>query len=79
MNTYIQETINLVSKRNPNEPEFLQAVTEVLSTIAPVIERHKKYQEYAILERITEPERQIIFRVPWVDDKAQQKDKDQGG
>ncbi|MBO4796612.1 MAG: NADP-specific glutamate dehydrogenase [Verrucomicrobia bacterium] len=70
MNTYIQETINLVSKRNPNEPEFLQAVTEVLSTIAPVIERHKKYQEYSILERITEPERQIIFRVPWVDDKG---------
>lgn len=70
MNTYIQETINLVSKRNPNEPEFLQAVTEVLGTIAPVIERHKKYQEYSILERITEPERQIIFRVPWVDDKG---------
>ncbi len=70
MNSYIQETINLVSKRNPNEPEFLQAVTEVLGTIAPVIERHKKYQEYSILERITEPERQIIFRVPWVDDKG---------
>lgn len=70
MNTYIQETINLVSKRNPNEPEFLQAVTEVLGSIAPVIERHKKYQDYCILERITEPERQIIFRVPWVDDKG---------
>lgn len=70
MNSYIQETINIVSKRNPNEPEFLQAVTEVLGTIAPVIERHKKYQENCILERITEPERQIIFRVPWVDDSG---------
>ena len=67
MNSYIQNTIELVQKRNPNEPEFLQAVTEVLGSIAPVIERHKKYQEYAILERITEPERQIMFRVPWVD------------
>ena len=47
MNSYIQNTIELVQKRNPNEPEFLQAVTEVLGSIAPVIERHKKYQEYA--------------------------------
>ena len=70
MNSYIQNTIELVQKRNPNEPEFLQAVTEVLGSIAPVIERHKKYQEYAILERITEPERQIMFRVPWVDDSG---------
>ena len=70
MNSYIQETIQLVSKRNPNEPEFLQAVTEVLGSIAPVIERHRKYQDHAILERITEPERQVIFRVPWVDDKG---------
>ena len=70
MNSYIQETIELVSKRNPNEPEFLQAVKEVLGSIAPVIERHKKYQAHAILERITEPERQIIFRVPWVDDSG---------
>jgi glutamate dehydrogenase (NADP+) len=70
MNSYIQETIQRVSKRNPNEPEFLQAITEVLGSIAPVIERHRKYQDHAILERITEPERQIIFRVPWVDDKG---------
>ena len=70
MNTYIQETIDLVAKRNANEPEFLQAITEVLGTIAPVIERHKEYQENNILERITEPERQIIFRVPWVDDQG---------
>lgn len=70
MNTYIQDTLNIVSKRNPNEPEFLQAVTEVLKTITPVIERNSKYQENAILERITEPERQIIFRVPWVDDNG---------
>jgi len=67
----IQETLEIVRRRNPNEPEFLQAVTEVLESIEPAIQRHKKYRDGKILERIVEPERQIIFRVPWLDDKGQ--------
>lgn len=71
MNSYIKEVLETVRKRNPNEPEFLQAVTEVLESIEPAIERHKKYREGRILERIVEPERVIIFRVPWQDDKGE--------
>lgn len=56
---------------NPNEPEFLQAVHEVAETIIPFIESHPKYKRAKILERIVEPERTIIFRVPWVDDKGE--------
>lgn len=68
--SYIQEALAVVEKRNAGEPEFLQAVREVLESLEPVIKRHKKYQEARILERIVEPERQIIFRIPWVDDKG---------
>lgn len=68
--SYVQNVIEIVKKRNPNEPEFLQAVTEVLESLEPVIARNKKYEENNILERIVEPERQIIFRVPWIDDKG---------
>lgn len=57
-----------VINRNPAEPEFHQAVTEVLESLAPVIARHPEYTEAKLLERICEPERQIIFRVPWTDD-----------
>ena len=64
----IQETLEIVKKRNANEPEFLQAVTEVFESIEPAIQRHKSYQDIRILESLTEPDRQIIFRVPWVDD-----------
>src|SRR5499433_3149874 len=67
----IQEVLETVRKRNPNEPEFLQAVTEVLESIRPVIERSKKLREARILERLVEPERMIQFRVPWIDDKGQ--------
>jgi glutamate dehydrogenase (NADP+) len=66
----IQDTLETVRKRNPNEPEFLQAVTEVLESIEPAIERHKKYRDARILDRIVEPERIVIFRVPWQDDKG---------
>lgn len=59
-----------VIKRNPNEPEFHQAVKEVLESLEPVMERHPEYVKAGILERIVEPERQIIFRVPWVDDQG---------
>ena len=67
----IGEVLEIVNRRNPNEPEFLQAVTEVLESIQPVIVRHKKYRDAKILERIVEPERMITFRVPWQDDKGQ--------
>jgi glutamate dehydrogenase (NADP+) len=67
----IQEVLEVVRKRNPNEPEFLQAVTEVLESIRPVIDRSKKCRDGKILERLVEPERMIQFRVPWIDDKGQ--------
>ena len=68
--TLVQEVLEIVKKRNPNEPEFLQAVTEVLESIEPAVQRHKKYRDGKILERLVEPERLIQFRVPWVDDKG---------
>jgi glutamate dehydrogenase (NADP+) len=67
----VQEVLEIVKKRNPNEPEFLQAVTEVLESIEPAVQRNKKYRDGKILERLVEPERMIQFRVPWVDDKRQ--------
>ncbi|MBE7502446.1 MAG: NADP-specific glutamate dehydrogenase [Verrucomicrobiales bacterium] len=67
----IHDTLDIVRRRNPHEPEFLQAVSEVLESIEPVIQQHKKYRDANILERIVEPERQIIFRVPWLDDRGQ--------
>ncbi len=67
----IHETLATVKRRNPNEPEFLQAATEVLESIEPAIRRHKKYRDARILDRLVEPERQIIFRVPWIDDRGQ--------
>jgi glutamate dehydrogenase (NADP+) len=66
----VQEVLEIVKKRNPNEPEFLQAVTEVLESIEPAVQRNKKYRDGKILERLVEPERLIQFRVPWVDDKG---------
>ncbi len=68
--SYVQEVMETVIKRNPNEPEFHQAVQEVLESLEPVFEKHPEYQKAGILERIVEPERQIIFRVPWVDDNG---------
>jgi glutamate dehydrogenase (NADP+) len=68
--SYVSEQLERVKKLNPDQPEFLQAVTEVLTTLEPMIEKNPQYQKAAILERITEPERQIIFRVPWVDDNG---------
>ena len=68
MNAYIEAVLKDVKAKNANEPEFLQAVDEVLTTLSPVIDANKAYQEEAILERMVEPERVIMFRVPWVDD-----------
>ncbi|NLY75675.1 MAG: NADP-specific glutamate dehydrogenase, partial [Firmicutes bacterium] len=68
--SYINQLMEQVIKRNPNEPEFHQAVKEVLESLEPVLDRHPEYVKAGILERIVEPERQIIFRVPWVDDQG---------
>ena len=67
--TYSERVLENVKKKNPNEPEFIQAVTEVLDSLTPVFNAEKKWEENKILERIVEPERVIIFRVPWVNDK----------
>jgi len=67
---YIEQVISDVERRNGGEQEFLQAVREVLETLAPVLGKNPKYQKAAILERIVEPERVIIFRVPWQDDQG---------
>ena len=68
---YLNEVLNKLQTKNTNEPEFLQATYEVLTTLKSVIEKHPEYKQQALLERITEPERLITFRVPWVDDKGQ--------
>ena len=68
--SYTNEVFESVKRRNPNEIEFLQAVREVFDSLEPVIEKHPEYRTANILERIVEPERQIIFRVPWMDDKG---------
>ena len=65
---YIQDVMDRVERRNAGEPEFLQAVREVLESLEPVMGRHRRYQDARILERMVEPERQIMFRVPWQDD-----------
>ena len=67
---YVQKIIDKVIADNPGEEEFHATVKEVLTSIAPVVEKHPEYQEQAILERIVEPERVIMFRVPWVDDQG---------
>ncbi|MDD6395174.1 MAG: Glu/Leu/Phe/Val dehydrogenase dimerization domain-containing protein, partial [Firmicutes bacterium] len=67
---YLADLMETVIKRNPNEPEFHQAVTEVLESLEPVIERHPEYVKMGVIESIVEPERIIKFRVPWVDDNG---------
>ena len=70
--SYVDEVLEIVQKKNADQPEFLQAVTEVLDSLRPCIEANEElYRKNAILERITEPDRQLMFRVPWVDDNGQ--------
>lgn len=71
MNEYIKKVLEDVQKVNYNEPEFIQAVDEVLETIEPVISAHPEYEKIALLERMVEPERIVTFRVPWIDDKGE--------
>ncbi len=70
MKPALEATFETVVRRNPGETEFHQAVREVFDSLGPVLERNPQYFDHAILERMCEPERQIIFRVPWVDDKG---------
>ena len=69
--SYVSEQLEKLSAKNQNQPEFLQTATEVLTSLEPVFDANPQYQKNAIIERITEPERQIMFRVPWVDDKGE--------
>ena len=69
---YVDEVMESVQKKNASEPEFLQAVKEVLYSLRPIVDVNEEtYRKAALLERIVEPDRQIKFRVPWVDDKGQ--------
>ena len=68
---YAEELMTHVRVKNPGETEFHQAVSEVVQSLAPVLERHPEYIDNKILERLVEPERVIVFRVPWVDDAGE--------
>ncbi len=70
MKSYVEEVLERIKKRDPNEPEYLQAVEEVLHSLVPAMEQHPEYVEANILERLCEPERIITFKVPWVDDNG---------
>ncbi len=68
--SYAQDVLAALKERNAAEPEFIQAATEVLTTLEPVFEKHPEFEKAGLLERLVEPERQIKFRVPWVDDNG---------
>ncbi|MDO5120229.1 MAG: Glu/Leu/Phe/Val dehydrogenase dimerization domain-containing protein, partial [Coriobacteriales bacterium] len=68
--TYSERILAELKERYPEQPQFIQAATEVLETIQPALDAHPEYEEAALLERLVEPERVIIFRVPWIDDEG---------
>ncbi|MBR2021922.1 MAG: NADP-specific glutamate dehydrogenase, partial [Clostridia bacterium] len=68
--SYLQKVLDDLKAKNAEQPEFIQAATEVLSSLEPVIAKHPEYEKAALLERLVEPERTIMFRVPWVDDNG---------
>ncbi|MCR5484240.1 MAG: NADP-specific glutamate dehydrogenase [Clostridiales bacterium] len=70
MNAYLEKVINETKKKNASEPEFVQTVEEVLSSLGPVIDAHPEYEAAGLLERLVEPERQVSFRVVWTDDNG---------
>lgn len=70
MSNYVQRVLEEVIRRNPNEPEFHQTATEILHSLEPVFDKHPEYEKAGLLERFVEPERVIMFRVPWVDDSG---------
>ncbi len=69
--SYVEQVLKDLKTKNPNEPEFHQAATEILTTLAPVVAAHPEYERAGLLERFVEPERVVMFRVPWVDDEGQ--------
>jgi glutamate dehydrogenase (NADP+) len=69
MNTYVAKVLEETRRKNAGEVEFLQAVTEVFESVSPVFDRHPVYRDEAVLDRVVEPERVVMFRVPWLDDK----------
>ena len=71
MSQYVNEVLEGLKKKAPWESLFIQAATEILHSLDPVLEKEPKYKKNAILERLVEPERAISFRVPWVDDRGQ--------
>ena len=71
MSQYVKDLMAEVKAKNPAEPEFYQAVQEVVESLTLVLDRHPEYRAAKILERIIEPERTITFRVPWVDDQGE--------
>ena len=70
MNAYTSRILEGLKQRNANESEFLQAATEILESISPVLDKHPEYEKAGLLERFVEPERTILFRIPWVDDQG---------
>ena len=74
--SYVDEVIAQVVEKNPVQPEFHQAVKEVLESLRVVVEANEEeFRKNALLERLTNPERQIMFRVPWVDDKGRSEER----
>ena len=69
----MSEILEIINARDPHENEFVQAVTEVLDSVKPVLDQNPHYRQAAVLERIVEPERIITFRVPWTDDQGNAK------
>ena len=70
MNSYVQKVINDVKAKNSNEPEFIQAVEELLTSLSPVVDQHPEYEKADLLHRMVEPERMFTFRVVWTDDQG---------
>ncbi|MFZ5375784.1 MAG: Glu/Leu/Phe/Val dehydrogenase dimerization domain-containing protein, partial [Campylobacterota bacterium] len=68
---YVKEVFDYLRRTSPSQTEFYQAAEEVLESLRPLMEKYPKYREHKIIERIVEPERQILFRVNWVDDKGE--------
>ena len=71
MSNFVTDFLGQVEAKNPAQPEFLQAVEEVVTSLEPVLQKHPEYQAAKILQRIVEPERVLIFRVPWMDDRGE--------
>lgn len=69
-NAYLKKVLQQATDRDPAQPEFLQALTEVLETLEPVVERHPEYEKAALIERMLEPEHAIQFRATWLDDNG---------